>query len=154
MENFFKLSDTNNSNFICNVNINVPYSSESDLEQKLIVSIYKINIELKDNPNEKFTVIYGTYDYKDYDRKTRKIKEEKKTYKIILNLIPFNCKINKFGLYEYYISSGIYVYKMFDYYTGREPQVEYFANQLPGNYTVIGDLLTNMYPLQILQELK
>ena len=154
MENFFKLSDTNNSKFICNVNIDVPYSRECNLKQTLIVSIYKINIELKDDLKQKFTLIYGKYDYKHYNQITETIEEEKRAYKIILNLIPFNCKINKFGLYEHYISSGIYVYKMFDYHHPRVLQVEYEANKLPGYYTFIGDLLNNMYPLPILQEPK
>ena len=147
MEHFFKLSNNNNSQFICNVNYNVPYSKISTLEQKLIVSIYKINIELKDDPTQKFTLIYGTYDYQHYNNTTKKIEEEKKSYKIILNLIPFESKINQYGLYENYISSGIYVYKIFEY----NNQTDY-TNKIPEQYTFIGDLLTNMWPLQILKE--
>jgi hypothetical protein len=88
--------------------------------------------------------------------------EIKGTYKTILNLVPSPSLANEFGMNKQYISTGIYVYKIFDYthqfpregkpLFGEEPKKIRGKKQQDTRYVFLGDLLTNMWPLQEITE--
>jgi hypothetical protein len=84
------------------------------------LTINCIKIKNKDS-GEVFDVYTGTYKYNGRD------------YQIILNVVPTTAKINKYGLFSTYVSSGIYTYKMFD--------------NIDGRYQFIGERLTRLWPL-------
>ena len=67
-------------------------------------------------------------------------------YKIIIGFISDDPKINKYGLYTKFISSGFYVYKMFDYDSQVGSLVE-DSDRLAENYVFIGDIMNKFYPL-------
>jgi len=150
MKHFFTAIGT--PTFVCNRHIRVPYNALSGLEQPIVVSVYKITLKLNTD-NKQFILYYGTYNYKQYVPDIKEISPDSTPYKIILNLIPIDNKITEYGMYDNFISAGIYVYKMFEYHQGGgvKAQVDY-ENPLPGSYTFIGDLLSKMYPLQDLHE--
>ena len=146
MEHFFNVVDK--PKFLYEVNYSIPYYHESPLKQNIQVSIFKTVLKLKESDNT-FVLIYGKYEYKNCSRNENQeyiLEEDPKPYKIILNLLKTENHITKYGFYDHYIDSGIYVYKMFDY--TRPKQVIYPKNQIDGNYAFIGDLLTNMWPLK------
>jgi len=154
MEYFFELDGV--PKFIYDININVPYEIGSLLTQKITVYIFKIILKLKDS-DLRFILYYGIYDYIGYNSKLKSLESNSKSYKIILNLLPIDSKINKYGMNEKYIAiQTIYIYKMFEYHHftyGQAAQVDY-DNDLPGNYTFIGDLLNNLWPLQHMGKLE
>ena len=146
MQHFFTIIGS--PTFICDRLAKVPYSVHSKLTQSINIKIYELILQLNDSDIQ-FKLYYGTYTYKPY--KTGTISDSPISYKIILNLVLYNSRIIKYGLYDKYISAGIYLYKMFEYHSPRT-QVAYSDNQIPGDYTFIGDLLTNMWPLQDVHE--
>ena len=90
------------------------------------MNIYTTTIALKEGTQQAFRLYYATY-----------VREEV-PYKIILNIIPTNTSVNSYGLYNTYISAGIYAFKPF--------------NQTGDRYSFIGNILTNMWPLPHLSE--
>ena len=66
-------------------------------------------------------------------------------------LIPFNSKINFYGIYEHYIPSGIFICKLFDY-TRQCSREEILNNECTPSYTYIGNRYYNLFPLQELIE--
>ena len=153
MKIFFNI--TSKSQFVCEIDYNVPYGKgydqKYDLNQKIKISIFKIFLKLKEE-DIPFVLFYGKYNYKNcikkQDGKFYELEEEAKSYKIILNLLKADNHITKYGIYDHFINSGIYVYKIFEY----NQQISYHKNQISSDYTFIGDLLTNMWPLNDISE--
>jgi hypothetical protein len=81
-------------------------------------------------------------------------------YSKVFNIIPMtnhllagssllnNNNINRVGLYRYYMSIGIYLCKIFEYIT----QARDIAGKSYGDYTFVGDLYTNLFPVNKLYE--
>ena len=90
------------------------------------MNIYITTITLKEGTKQAFQMYYATY------------VREGVPYKIILNIIPTNTSVNSYGLYNTYISAGIYAFKPF--------------NQTGDRYSFIGHTLSNMWPLSLLTE--
>jgi len=94
--------------------------------------VYKIQFVNKKNSN-KYNLIFGCYDYNG------------KNYKIIINMIPYDSKINEYGVYDKICSVGIFIYKPFEY--SKQLSFSRTGYYLSGDYQFIGDLLNKMYPL-------
>lgn len=100
---------------------------------------YKVLI--KKDSEKKFKVIYQTYSITSSPNNVFN-----GDYKINLAFVPHNISINKYGLYDQFISSGFYVYKMFDY----DSQVGSLmddTNRNAGGYIFIGDIMNRFMPL-------
>jgi hypothetical protein len=99
--------------------------------------------------NNYFTVIYALYNIISPIHK-----ELNGRYSIVFNIIPMKNqmkmasplninRINRIGLYRYYMSTGIYLCKIFDY----SSQVRDIAGKSYGDYLFLGDLYTNLFPV-------
>ena len=74
-----------------------------------------------------------------------------KTYRIILGITPQPTNITLYGIYDKFVSSGIYVYKMLDY-SSQVGYIKHAKHRQIGNrstnpYIFIGDIFDQMYPL-------
>jgi len=135
MKFFFK-TGAQPSERVCEIGMPIPGSSTS-----IQLVVYKRQLQLIKN-NTSFDLYYVVYTIPD------EFPEIKGTYKTIVNLVPSPSPVNEFGMNKYYISTGIYVYKIFEY-------VEQFPRKdkpLFANYVFLGDLLTKMWPLQDVRE--
>jgi hypothetical protein len=104
--------------------------------------VYKTVLTFKGD-GSMFDMYYAKYNYVDIP------------YKIILSLTPQNTTMNEFGVNSQYISSGIYTYKMFDYIpinprSPREVPKTLQPVYISDDYQFVGDMLTNMWPLSII----
>ena len=119
------------------------------IKTPIVLDLWKIVFETiefkklinKDNGN-KYRVIYQNYQVVSSPNNIFN-----GDYKIIVGFIPDDPHINEYGLYTKFISSGFYVYKMFDY----DSQVGSLAddpNRLAGDYVFIGDIMNKFYPLE------
>jgi len=149
MEFFFK-TGAEPSTRICEITMPIPGSPTT-----IPLVIYKRQLQLiKDRTP--FDLYYAVYTIPD------EFPEIKGTYKTVVNLVPSPSLANEFGMNKYYISTGIYVYKIFDYghqfpregkpLFGEEPKVVRGKKQPDTRYVFLGDLLTNMWPLQKVTE--
>ena len=72
-------------------------------------------------------------------------------YKIILNIIPYDAKVTKYGLYSEVVSAGIYVYKPMDYTAQLDvfpdPSREITRRRGETYYFFLGNYLTDLFPL-------
>ena len=135
MKFFFK-TGTKPSERVCEIEMPIPGSTTTI---KLV--IYKRQLQLiKDGSS--FDLYYAVYTI------PNTFPEIKGTYKTIVNLVPSPSLANEFGMNKYYISTGIYVYKIFDY----EEQFPREGKPLFAKYVFLGDLLTKMWPLQDVRE--
>jgi len=71
-------------------------------------------------------------------------------YYAIINVVPINSKINNFGLYDNIVSAGVYISKILEYkeqcsISGININIDKTC------YIFIGNLMTNMYPLNIIK---
>ena len=94
-------------------------------------NLYSLIIKNKKS-NMTYTCLMNKYTIKD------------KTYKCIVNIIPEDNRINKFGLYSNYISAGVLIYKPFEY----KAKFNYDHRYKNDLYVFIGELLTDIYPLE------
>jgi hypothetical protein len=149
MKFFFKTS-AEPSRRLCEIAMPIPSSSTT-----IQLVIYTRQLQfIKDGTL--FDLYYAVYTIPD------EFPEIKGTYKTILNLVPSPSLANEFGMNKQYISTGIYVYKIFDYahqfpregkpLFGEEPKVVRGKKQPDTRYVFLGDLLTNMWPLQKVTE--
>jgi hypothetical protein len=135
MKFFFK-TGSEPSVRVCEIAMPIPGSSTM-----IQLVIYKRQIQyIKDNTL--FDLYYAVYTI------PHDFIEINGTYKTIINLVPFPSHANEFGMNSQYISAGIYAYKIFDY-TDQFPRE---GKPLFDNYVFLGDLLTNMWPLQEVRE--
>jgi len=135
MKFFFK-TGSEPSVRVCEIAMPIPGSSTI-----IQLVIYKRQIQyIKDNTL--FDLYYAVYTI------PHELIEINGTYKTIVNLVPSPSHANEFGMNSQYISAGIYAYKIFDY-TDQFPRE---GKPLFDNYVFLGDLLTNMWPLQEVRE--
>jgi hypothetical protein len=152
MQFFFKTSPTP-STYICDIEMELPESATL-----IQLHVYKRTIQLIKG-NDSFDLYYAVYTIPTTSSSSSSSSSSSTnsliagTYKIILNLLPTPSKIGPFGLNQSYISTGIYVYKMFEYakqfygrITLKDPKPTF------GNYVFLGDVLTTMWPLQEVRE--
>ena len=151
MEHFFNC--ISEPSYICKIYVNVPYNSDIVEKQIITINKYKVIIQLK-TTNEKFIVFYGVYKYKEFNYSTKNIlADTERSYKIILNIIAEDNYISNEGLYDCYIATGIYAYKIFDYMSyGTMNIARDKKYRISDTYAFIGDLMTNMWPLPTLVE--
>ena len=74
-------------------------------------------------------------------------------YYTVLNVIPIDSNTNQFGLYEKIISAGVYIYKIMDYrdQVGLDSTRNIELND--GTiYQFFGDLVTDVWPLNIIKQ--
>jgi hypothetical protein len=133
---FFFRTSSEPSAFVCTLMMPIPGSTTT-----MGLHIYKRSIELIKG-GDRFDLYYAVYTIPD------EFPSIKGTYKTILNLLPSPSAIGPFGLNKVYLSAGIYVYKLFDY----KKQFYRQGAQTFGQYVFLGDLLTNMWPLQAVRE--
>jgi len=133
---FFFRTSSEPSAFVCTLMMPIPGSTTT-----MGLHIYKRSIELIKG-GDRFDLYYAVYTIPD------EFASIKGTYKTILNLLPSPSAIGPFGLNKVYLSAGIYVYKLFDY----KKQFYREGAQTFGQYVFLGDLLTNMWPLQAVRE--
>jgi hypothetical protein len=112
------------------------------------MTYYSVVIQNKEDAS-KFTVIYAIYNIVSPGHR-----ELNGRFSIVFNITPvvnkmegasalnINC-INRVGLYRYYVSMGIYLCKIFDYVE----QVRTIADRSYGGYLFLGDLYTNLFPV-------
>jgi hypothetical protein len=101
-------------------------SIETIVPTPIQMFVYVTTLTLKEDTTQTFRLYYATY------------VREGVPYKIILNIIPANTSVNSYGLYNTYISAGIYAFKPF--------------NQTGADYSFIGHIMNNMWPLLLLTE--
>ena len=113
-------------------------------------NIYNVKIISRITNNE-YTLIYSNYDLKmgnsRFDRE----------YYIILNIIPPNAMINKYGLYDKIMSAGVYVYNMFEHSnhcTIRTKDRMVKLLSIEGCYIFLGDYLENIWPLNEIKKIQ
>ncbi len=109
---------------------------------------YSIVIRNKKNPMQTLTVIYAIYNII-----SDRYKQLEGRYSIVFNIIPHQNEIisaplnknyiNRIGLYRYFMSVGIYLCKIFDY----AEQVRTIADKTYGGYVFLGDLYSNLFPV-------
>jgi hypothetical protein len=139
------------STYVCNIDMEIPESVTH-----IQLHVYRRTIQLIKG-NDMFDLYYAVYTIPNTSSSSSSSSSMNSliagTYKIILNLLPSPSKFGPFGLNQSYISTGIYVYKMFEYakqfygrVTLKDPKPTF------GNYVFLGDLLTNMWPLQEVRE--
>lgn len=89
---------------------------------------------------QRFRVIFATYEYKHSDDPLRK-------YRIIQNVIPDRYKRpTKYGVYQKYVSMGVYIYKPFEYWT--QAIVTHITTPMVNrSYRFLGHRLDNMWPI-------
>jgi hypothetical protein len=111
------------------------------------VLIKKHNQDIESN--NYFTAIYALYNIISPIHR-----ELNGRFSIVFNIIPMKNqmkmasplninRINRIGLYRYYMSTGIYLCKIFDYAS----QVKDIADKSYGDYLFLGDLYTNLFPV-------
>lgn len=112
-------------------------------------NFYKIIIQNKVN-NQKYRLFYSRYQY---------INENKTdfngTYYSIVNIVPLDAKTNQFGLYDKIMSVGIYIYKIIEYKDQCNIDDKNREIDITGSstcYTFIGDFMSNVWPLNIIQQ--
>lgn len=103
----------------------------------IVHNFYKINMENLMN-GIIYQLIYSEYVYLG------------KTYKCIVNMVPTEAKINKYGLYTNICKAGVYIYKIIEY-TIQCSFISDLARKCTDNYTFIGDIIDNIYPLNKLE---
>ena len=108
----------------------------------ITLTVYKTVLTFKGD-GSMFDMYYAKYNYAG------------NPYKIILSLTPQNTTMDEFGVNRQYISSGIYTYKMFDYIpikprSPREIPATLQPVYISEDYQFVGDMLTNMWPLSII----
>lgn len=110
------------------------------------MAIYEIVIQNKIT-NAKYKLYYGIYDYKNINQPT---KYDGK-YKIILLITGADSKINICGVYDKVIYAGIYIYKIMEYMNRSTINNERRVTGIkPEDYIFIGDLMKNVWPLNII----
>jgi len=140
MSDFFTASP-DPSDYVCEVSLNID-------SIRIRLQIYQTIIALTDDNTVSFRLYYGRYNM------PRGEHYRAGGYKIIINLVPISSRLSRLGLNDKFIRSGIFVYKMFDYYLPEAVrQIDRGAAPVyAGKYQFAGDLLTDMWPLNVVTE--
>lgn len=68
-------------------------------------------------------------------------------------LTPITSEINEYGIYTQYISTGLYICKLFDYAIPKQcTRLEIISKQCCDNYAYIGDRYVNLFPITYLNK--
>jgi len=110
---------------------------------------YKVNIENRKHQT-KYTLFYSKYEYEN-----KKRPKFNGTYYCIVNMVPTDSQITKYGLYDKIVSAGVYIYKIIEYkqQCNIDDGDRHIESPSGGDacYTFIGDFITNLWPLNIIQ---
>lgn len=116
-------------------------------EQKFNIQTYTINGYLKKN-EIKYLFYCMKYSFKDNP-------VFQKNYHMIINIVPFNSKINSIGLYDSFIDMGPYICKAFEYIKKKEGIGSFLGSRVChineiyrcfGDYGFIGDIIDGQFP--------
>lgn len=128
------------------------------LKDKSLNYVYKqINITLNNNnPKEileknkglYFTVLYADYTYTD-----KLSKKYTGKYNIILNIIPSDAVINRYGLYSDFITAGYLICKPIEYII-QSPWLKDPERNIDSTYKFIGDTAANVWFLKNIKYFK
>lgn len=102
-------------------------------------AIYKTIIKNKENNYDKYIIYFQKVEYTNKENKSYN-----GTYYLPLIVVPHTATVNEFGLYNEYVDVGIYNHKILEY-TDQCSLDDPTRNVY--EYTFMGDLLTNMWPL-------
>ena len=143
------------SEYVCRMSMEIPgsFNPSTRKMKQMDIHVYKTVLRLDEplvyanpSPPVAFDLYYGVYTLPPY------YPTMAGTYKIIINLLPYGSSLDVHGLNDYYISAGIYVYKIFEYSGKQVDRLMDERYESFGNYSFIGDLLKDMWPLSVLRE--
>ena len=151
---FEKLFDKSPPKLLFETNVYLEKNKSVKLQN---MKFFTVNVKYKEiyKNDQQYEISYATYKLTGvsplYDDNT---------YSIVLNMVPVDkvtrtVKINKYGLYEKYMSIGAYLCKIFDYsfqvktLFSIEGEINMSRYINPGNYIFLGDLYTGLFPANI-----
>jgi hypothetical protein len=159
MSHYFTLAP-GDSEYVCSIPIDkdvTELGGHNVNKLRINMNVFKTTIALTEDMTKSFTVFYGCYNMPQYKSGRSNVNPhfKKDGYKIIINIVPTESRLSRLGLNNKFILSGILIYKMFDYATATTAlQLERSHNTIlyNGKYKFAGDLLTKMWPLNLVTE--
>ncbi len=109
------------------------------------MDLYEVEIYKKNDSNIRYKVIYTIYTYSQGNVTNAK-------YNAILNIVPYEAKITQNGLYDKIVYAGVYICKVVEYQSQchikhiRECKIRHIPDT---QYAFIGDLMNNVWPLNL-----
>ena len=106
------------------------YFKNDKMSLDTTIQVYSILIK-NVSENKKYKLYYGYYNF------------QSNNYKMIINIVPIESKIHKFGIYDKIVSAGVYIYKCFEY----TKQCDIKSKECYDGYYFIGNYISNVWPL-------